>query len=578
MKKLIISGLCLLFLNSLQAQKSEQYLHFNLGGGLNNLSYSLLNGTEKPQLGYTVNAAYSYFFNTNWGIQTGVGVKSYGAKSTLNVLTTENRIDTDNTPFELRTNYNNWQEKQNALFFEIPLIAQYKRSFNEKFGMLASAGAKIGIPLNCSYKSAGGEITTTGYYSQWNVELSDLPQHGLLTTTGDYKGNYSLKNAYMAVANLGGLYKLSPKIDLYAGLYLNYGLNNVLTPDSKLIYQFDGVYNGVLSSNQTKHLKPVSAGIKIGLYLKLGQRKQIVLPVEVIPQAVADSMKFESRILNSKTNQPVAATVIISKNGEVIKTLQTDENGKILVDLPKGEKYDLEIKAPGYVAQKQQLDFTNPSMEVQQNIALTAEKRNIVLVAKAIDAKTNAPVNATMIIKDANETVETVIADKDGVLNVEVPEGKAYQIEIEAPDYVSQSHTVDLTAGIMENKKEIALTPMVKVEKDVVLKFNRINYRTGANKITPEQVEVLNSISQTLIENPETIVEVSGHTDNVGDPRKNVVLSKKRANEVVKYLVSKGVNRSQLVVKGYGKTKPVADNRTEKGRFENRRVDFKVIK
>lgn len=527
MKKLNIIGLCLLFLNVLQAQKSEQYLHFNVGGGLNNLSYSLQNGTEKAQFGYTVNAAYSYFFNSKWGLQTGAGVKSYGAKSSLNLLTTENRIDTDNTPYELRTNYNNWQEKQNALYLEIPLMAQYKHSFNEKYGMLASVGAKIGLPLSASYKNAGGAITTTGYYSQWNVELSDLPQHGLLTTTGEYKGDYSLKTAYMAVANLGGLYKLSPKTDLYVGLYLNYGLNNILNPQSKLIYQFDGVYNGVLASNQTNNVKPIAVGIKLGFYLELGQQKQIIIPAEVIPQ----------------------------------KAPQLDS-----------------IKAPGSVPQQQQLDATKPAEDVSQKVALIAEKQNIVIFAKAIDAKTNAPVDAKLTVKDASEQIKTIVADKDGLINIELPEGKIYKVEIEAPDYVSQSQTIDLTNVAGGSKKEILLTPMVKTEKPVVLKFNRLNFQTGIDKLTPEQVEVLNSIAQMLIENPETTIEVSGHTDNVGDPRKNIVLSKKRANVVVNYLISKGVNKSQLVANGYGKTKPIADNRTKQGRFENRRVDFKIIK
>lgn len=586
MKKLIIIGLCLLILSVLQAQKTEQYLHFNVGGGLNNLSYSLQNGTEKAQLGYTVNAAYSYFFNSNWGLQTGAGVKLYGAKSTLNLLTNENLIDTDNTPFDLRTNYNNWQEKQNALYFEIPLMVQYKRSFDEKYGILASVGAKIGLPLSASYKNAGGMISTTGYYSQWDAELSDLPQHSLLTTTGDYKGNYSLKTAYMAVANLGGLYKLTPKTDMYVGVYLNYGLNNVLNPQSKLIYQFDGKYNGVLSSNQTSNVNPISVGLKVGLYLQVGKQQkhqQKNLPDKVIPQAVPqiDSIvhvKFESKVYNSKTNLPVIGTIIIRSNGNIIKTAKSDENGKILIDLPKGNIYNVEIKAPGYVAQQQQLDLTNSASGVYQNIALIPENKNIVLFAKTIDAKTNVPVNAKLTIKDANEQIKTIISDKDGLLNVELPEGKIYKFDIEAPDYVSQSQTVDLTNVADVSRKEITLKPMVKVEKAVVLKFNSLNFQTGVDKLTPEQAEVLSSISQTLIENSETIIEVSGHTDNVGNPRKNIVLSKKRANAVVYYLISKGVNKSQLVAKGFGKTKPIADNRTKQGRFENRRVDFKIIK
>ena len=75
----------------------------------------------------------------------------------------------------------------------------------------------------------------------------------------------------MAIADLGGLYTLSFKIDLYVGAYVNYRLKNALKADSKEIIQLDGVYNGVLASTQTNKVTPVSFGLKVGLYLRLGK-------------------------------------------------------------------------------------------------------------------------------------------------------------------------------------------------------------------------------------------------------------------------------------------------------------------
>jgi len=65
---------------------------------------------------------------------------------------------------------------------------------------------------------------------------------------------------------------------------------------------------------------------------------------------------------------------------------------------------------------------------------------------------------------------------------------------------------------------------------------------------------------------------VEGHTDNTGSANKNKALSLKRANSVVSYLVSKGINRNRFTVRGMGFDYPVADNRTEEGRTKNRRV------
>jgi outer membrane protein OmpA-like peptidoglycan-associated protein len=78
-------------------------------------------------------------------------------------------------------------------------------------------------------------------------------------------------------------------------------------------------------------------------------------------------------------------------------------------------------------------------------------------------------------------------------------------------------------------------------------------------------------------ENPQIKVQVSGHTDNVGSPADNLKLSNNRAKAVVDYLVSKGIDIKRLTWKGYGETKPVADNKTEEGRALNRRTEFTIV-
>jgi len=272
MKKQIILGLGLLIGTAMQAQSpsslwaSDQYLHFSVGVGDNNLSYNLQNGDHSGCVGYSLNAAYSYFFNPQWGIQTGVGIQSFGALSTLNFQSAKPTTDSDGDSYMFRDAYKNWQEKQKVLLFEIPVQAQFRRRLNKKIGLLASLGAKVSFPLRKTYKTVGGEMLTTGYYSQWDAELSDLPQHGFSTYTGDYNGHLSLHPAYTAIADLGGLYKLTDKLDLYVGGYFDYGLNNILKSSDQLIYQSDGVYNGVLASNQTSKVRLVAFGVKVGIY------------------------------------------------------------------------------------------------------------------------------------------------------------------------------------------------------------------------------------------------------------------------------------------------------------------------
>jgi len=327
MKKQIIIALSLLIFGFIQAQKTENYIHFNIGTGEQNLSYKLQNGTKKAQFGYTINAAYSHFFSSDWGVQTGLGLQSFNASSTLNYQSsTPNVVDIMGDSYEFRNNYKNWKEKQQTLFIDIPLEAQYRYLFSPKLRVLASAGAKISIPVQASYKTVGGEMVTTGYYSKWNVVLHDLPQYGFSTYTNSYNGNLSLKPAYMAIADLGGLYKLSEKLELYVGGYFNYGLNNIQKASTQLLYQSDGVYYGLLGSNQTSKVRPIAFGLKVGVYWKVEQKKKKIgsgissvataQPLNVSPSKKQD---VQGEVASTSVKQAVKApikTVSISQSNE----------------------------------------------------------------------------------------------------------------------------------------------------------------------------------------------------------------------------------------------------------------------
>jgi outer membrane protein OmpA-like peptidoglycan-associated protein len=80
-----------------------------------------------------------------------------------------------------------------------------------------------------------------------------------------------------------------------------------------------------------------------------------------------------------------------------------------------------------------------------------------------------------------------------------------------------------------------------------------------------------------LLENPLVSIELSGHTDNQGDSRKNLELSNERVKVVRQYLVSKGIAPARISGKGYGSLRPVASNASEATRQLNRRVEFTVI-
>lgn len=101
-----------------------------------------------------------------------------------------------------------------------------------------------------------------------------------------------------------------------------------------------------------------------------------------------------------------------------------------------------------------------------------------------------------------------------------------------------------------------------------------IHFDTGKATIQPDSEQTLQQIVALLQQNPDLKLRVEGHTDNVGSATANQALSEKRAQAVVAWLTSHGVEASRLAAKGFGSTKPIADNTNDEGKAKNRRVEL----
>jgi len=119
-----------------------------------------------------------------------------------------------------------------------------------------------------------------------------------------------------------------------------------------------------------------------------------------------------------------------------------------------------------------------------------------------------------------------------------------------------------------------------EIRKEVKTLFRQalqgIQFENGKNEIKKTSFVILNKISQVLIDNPTYLIEVRGHTDNVGKPALNLILSGKRASAVRDYLIGKGINPTRMTSHGFGDTLPIASNKTTAGKVKNRRVEFIV--
>ena len=121
----------------------------------------------------------------------------------------------------------------------------------------------------------------------------------------------------------------------------------------------------------------------------------------------------------------------------------------------------------------------------------------------------------------------------------------------------------------------VTVTPNPNGNIDLVMPGN-ITFAFDSASLNPSFRPTLDKLAATMNEYNQNTVTIAGHTDSVGNPSYNMNLSRDRANSVRNYLVSRGVASNRINVVAYGQTRPIADNNSDYGRQQNRRVELTV--
>lgn len=114
-------------------------------------------------------------------------------------------------------------------------------------------------------------------------------------------------------------------------------------------------------------------------------------------------------------------------------------------------------------------------------------------------------------------------------------------------------------------------------EEEKILVLDYVTFQTGSSQLTADSRYELDNLSAALKKYPTMMIELGGHTDNVGNPQNNMILSDSRAKSVADYLIGKGIDVSRLRAVGYGQTRPRVPNDSEENRLKNRRTEFKIL-
>ena len=236
----------------------------------------------------------------------------------------------------------------------------------------------------------------------------------------------------------------------------------------------------------------------------------------------------------------------------------------------------------------------NPVLNTEDNLlASLAEPVKETVIAKEVavpstmvsilkgtifDAVTKQMLQADIELVD-NQLNQVIASFKSnsatGKFLVSLPAGKNYGIAVKKEGYLFHSENFDIpaTSGYQEYVKDIGLKN-IAVGTKIVLR--NIFFDFDKATLRPESTSELERLVKLLGDVPTLKIEIGGHTDSKGADEYNMKLSASRAQSVVDYLGTHGVDKSRLTSKGYGETKSMASNDTDEGRQLNRRTEFEI--
>lgn len=499
--------------------QADNYVGMTVGGGLNTMTFSPVNGRHSLGLGFDGGLHYVHFFNEHWGIGSGVHytyANSYALYDFSEV--TSGLVHANNTSihYDLTTKFDNWKERQTMGLVGIPVEAFYRMLIGERWVFVGGIGFQLDIPVYGYYGATKGQYSTSGtFQALGSYVISDMPEHGF--NTYDATFNSKIKNTAVClslVADAGAQYALSDNWALYLGVYAGYGLTDMMGSNSAepllLLNAVDPSkldYNGTFASNEVNSLHLFRLGVKVGIDFGW----------------FADAGK-----------------------------MQYDEPPYI----PPAKPVQTGKPQTGNVQERTIADFIAAERAAREKAM--AEK---VAAEKAAAEKAAAEKAAAERAAHEKSMAEKVAAEKAAA---EKAAEKAAREKAEAKRLAAEK-----AAREMAEAEQRALAESVTVYFDHASTKPKIDSRTAAD---------LHAISEAMKADNNLKAVVYGYTDNNGSNKTNMKYGRKRAHALKSYLVRLGVPAANIRCVSRGSKDPATSNGTREGRAQNRRATVRLEK
>jgi len=381
------------------------------------------------------------------------------------------------------------------------------------------------------------------------------------------------KAGYSSYQNISG-FSIAPG----AGLQVN------LFKESFVLATIE--YRSALSSSISDELY-----YSIGIATTIGKKKSKPATVKEnppLPVPVKEIITQPRDIIVSVTDEatgqplPYVALVVAGPDGKKLNG-STDEYGRVVFREVIPAEYSVSGTLNNIQSTSQTIksgDFETKNNQI--SISLTHNDPRFTLSGVVINKTRNIPEGgADVVVSNETDRTQTTILSNsgDGNFRTQLAARSDFTLVGKKANYISNIEKIT-TRGLNRSttlyvKLELGIEE-AKVGQSIDLK--NIYFEVGKATLDASVSSDLDKLIRFLEDNPDTRLEIQGHTDSVGSIQLNTTLSQARANSVVDYLEKSGINNNRLIAKGYGPSTPVASNATAEGRAKNRRVVMKVIK
>lgn len=565
--------------------ESRHYLTTELGVGYSALLNQSALGKSSGLAGGKLQVGYEWNYRRLL-VHTGIEFASVNDRTKVN-------------PFQLQIPYTvglpageamdehfdfqSWTETQ--LMGQVNIPVQVGGIFADRYYFLA--GARIGLPVLHSRKA---KATVQTWLTDPTLigELNEVPVHDAFTSDESASGKWAaatinaqlsaevgvvLNSFFEKPAAKGKTKGKSSSADkgkkpvLYrVGLFADYGITS-LVPGAKtgapaladVAEPRQIALNDYFAASGSK-VNSLLVGAKFAILFQLNEAKQ-QQPQKPVPSYI------DIFVTDRTTAKALPAQVDIYDVAKQRTVRRDAPNGKVRYRANQGE-YTVTARSESYYPDSVAVTI-GEGVKERVELALTERPWLRLYVT---NADTHVPVKATVRIWDAQTGDSVTVirtASKTGWARSRLPEGN-YRLTISRTGYEPYEQLI----AYIGDSLNIALTPL-KVGRKVIL--HNLFFATGKTQILPQSEQALNELSDFLRDNPTVSIRITGHTDNVGSDKANMTLSEGRAKAVRSEIIKRGIAAERIEAEGKGETEPIADNATEEGRAQNRRVEFTII-